>query len=168
MFNTGIDSKRNPLRFRPIHGSVCLCAEKKTKKHLVTCFRRQIITLGVHSEAKLIVLDFHLFHGIFLRKQSTCIVIKGRADAILNHFFYWLIKLDVAVTRRILLWCNEVTLCLRFCLSASSKKSKLQRLSRSDCMNVNPHLMVLGQNILGPHAWGESGEGPARSWCVGA
>lgn len=96
-------------------------------------------------------------------------VIKGRADASLNNFFYWLIKLDVAVTRRILLWCNQVTLCLRFCLiSAPSKKSKLQRLSRSDCMNVNPHLMVLGQNILGPHAWGESGEGPARSWCVGA
>lgn len=48
---------------------------KKTKKktHLVTCFRRQIITLEVQSEAKLIVLDFQLFRGILLRKQSTCV-----------------------------------------------------------------------------------------------
>lgn len=46
---------------------------KKTNKHLVTYFRRQIITLGVQSEAKLIVLDFQLFCGILLRKQSTCV-----------------------------------------------------------------------------------------------
>lgn len=33
----------------------------------------QTITLGVQSEAKLVVLDFRLFCGIFLQKQSTCI-----------------------------------------------------------------------------------------------
>lgn len=71
--------------------------------------------------------------------------------------------MNFVVTRRILLWWNQVTLCL---ISVSS--DKLWRLGRSDYMNVNPHLMVFGQNILGPHAWGESGEGPARSWCVGA
>lgn len=32
---------------------------------------------------------------------------------------------------------------------------------------ISSHLMVLGQNVLGPHAWGESREWSTRGRCVG-
>lgn len=94
-------------------------------------------------------------------------IIKGRADAILDSSLKWLIKSNVVVTRRSLLWCDQVTPCLCLFVWLACR----QRTASSEgavAVNINSHLMVFGQNILGPHAWGESGEGPARSWCVGA
>lgn len=104
----------------------------------------------------------------FCGKQNTC---NSLYEAVLTliwmFLFNWVIKMNVAVTRRILLWCNQVTPCLCICLCIDQRVVR-QASKACDYLNVNSHLMVLGQNVLGPHAWGESGEGPARSWCVGS